>query len=86
MTDKELRRLSRSQLLEMLITQTQENQRLRQQLEQAQQALSDRQIHLACAGSIAEAALRLNDVFEAADKAAQQYLASVKALAEEQQP
>ncbi len=67
MTDKELRRLSRSQLLEMIITQTQENQKLSQQLEQAQQALSDRQILLAFAGSIAVAAVRLNDVFVAAD-------------------
>ena len=35
MTDKELRRLSRSELLEMLIIETKENARLRSELEQA---------------------------------------------------
>ena len=33
MTDKELRRLSRSELLEMLISQMQENEKLKQSLE-----------------------------------------------------
>ena len=35
------------------------------------------------AGSLAEAALKLNDVFEAADRAAQQYLENVRRMAEE---
>lgn len=81
MTDKELRRLSRRELLEMLISQIEENQRLKQELHQAQETLNNRQITMECAGSIAEAALRLNGVFEAADRAAQQYLESVRAMA-----
>ena len=36
MTDKELRRLSRSDLLEMLIAQTEENSQLKIRLEQAE--------------------------------------------------
>ena len=36
MTDKELRRLSRSELLEMLIAQTEENSQLKIRLEQAE--------------------------------------------------
>lgn len=82
MTDKELRRLSRSELLEMLIAQTEENQRLQQELSQAREALNNRRIIIESAGSMAEAALRLSGIFEAADQAAQQYLESVRAMAE----
>lgn len=81
MTDKELRRLSRRELLEMLLAETKENQRLRTQLEQAQAELDSRRILLEQSGSMAEAALRLNGVFEAADRAAQQYLDSIRAMA-----
>lgn len=83
MTDKELRRLSRSELLEMLIIQTKENERLRSELERAQAELADRRILLGNCGSMAEAALRLNRVFEAVDKAALQYLQNIQRLAEE---
>ncbi len=86
MTDKELKRLNRSELLEMLIAQIEENQKLKRHLAQAQEALQNRQISLESAGSIAEAALRLNGVFEAADRAAQQYLDSVRAMAEGPKP
>lgn len=89
MTDKELRRLSRLQLLEMLVAQGEENQRLKGELASVQAALADRKLVLDQAGSIAEAALRLNGVFEAADAAARQYLENVRRLAqapEEQDP
>ena len=56
MTDKELRRLSRSELLEMLIAQTEENSQLKIRLEQAEAQLRDRRIEIAKAGSLAEAA------------------------------
>lgn len=77
MTEKELRRLSRRELLEMLLAQTEENQRLKQQLEQARQALADRTITIEKAGTMAEAALQLNGVFEAADKAVRQYVENI---------
>ena len=79
MTDKDLRHLSRAELLDILYEQQKryedslaENQALRQQLE-------DRTLRIASAGSIAEAAIQVNGVFEAAQAAADQYLASVKA-------
>lgn len=83
MTDKDLRRLSRAELLDILYEQRKryedslaENQALRQQLE-------DRTLRIASAGSIAEAAIQVNGVFEAAQAAADQYLASVKAATAE---
>ena len=77
MTSKELKRLSRRELLEMLIEQTKENQRLRNRLEQAEAELKNRELVSLRAGSMAEAAMQLNGVFEAADKAARQYLENV---------
>lgn len=84
MTDKELKRLSRSELLEMLIIQVEENERLKQRLSKAQEKLQERQIMIEQAGSIAQAALELNGVFEAADKAAKQYLENVRRIAEKE--
>ena len=83
MTDKELRRLSRSELLEMMISLTEENEKLKIRLEQAEAQLRDRRILIDKAGSIAEAALQLNNVFEDADKAVQQYLENVRRMTEE---
>lgn len=84
MTDKELRRLSRSELLEMLIRQTQENEKLSQELQQCRAELDERRITAERAGSIAQAALKLNGVFEAAQAAADQYVASVQQMSGDQ--
>ena len=83
MTDKELRRLSRSELLEMLLSLTEENEKLKIRLEQAVDQLRDRSILIDKAGSIAEAALQLNNIFEDADRAVQQYLENVRRMTEE---
>ena len=84
MTDKELRRLSRSELLEMLIAQTEENSQLKIRLEQAEAQLRDRRIEIDKAGSLAEAALSLNGVFQAAEAAAQQYLENIQRISSQQ--
>ena len=78
MTEKELRRLSRAELLEMLLTQTEENRQLKRELKEARDALANRQIAIEESGTMAEAALRLNGVFEAADRAVQQYLENME--------
>ena len=84
MTDKELRRLSRSELLEMLIAQTAEKDQLKTRLEQAEAQLRDRRIAIDKAGSLAEAALSLNGVFQAAEAAAQQYLENIQRISGQQ--
>lgn len=84
MTDKELKRLSRGELLEMLIAQASENEKLKQELEDAQAALQDRSIAIDNAGSIAEASLQLSGVFEAAQNAAEQYLANIQRMNDQQ--
>lgn len=84
MTDKELKRLSRSELLEMLIQQSKELERLRKQLDAAESALQNREIAITNAGSIAEAALQLNGVFTAAQDACQQYMENICHLSQNQ--
>lgn len=83
MTDKELRRLSRAELLEMLLEQMEINEDLNRQLEEAEAALEERRIAIEQAGTLAEAALTLNGVFEAADRAARQYLDNIRCMAQE---
>lgn len=85
MTDKELRHLSRSELLEMLIELIEENDKLKSRLEQAEAQLNDRTISINNAGSIAEAALMLNGIFQSAENAAQQYLENAKRLSTQQE-
>lgn len=80
MTDKELRRLSRSELLALLLEQVEENERLQQENNDLKNQIEDRIIKIQQAGSIAEAALKLNGVFEAAEAAAKQYLDSLREL------
>lgn len=83
MTDRELKKLRRADLLELLLDERRENERLRAELEKARERLDDRAIRLEKAGSIAAAALQLNGVFEAAEAAAVQYLENVRRLVEE---
>lgn len=78
MTEKELRHMSRSELLEMLIAQMEENKSLKAQLKEANAALESRQIEIEKSGSLADAALRLSGVFEAADRAARMYLENLR--------
>lgn len=74
MTEKALKKLSRAELLELLLTQTREVEHLRQKLEKAEALLVDRHIRVLEAGDLAQAVLSVNGVMEAAQAAAQQYL------------
>lgn len=80
MVEKELKKLSRRELLEILIIQTKRVERLEAQLADAQKAIADRSIMVERVGNLAEAALAINGVFEAAQKAAEQYLDNVEII------
>ncbi len=79
MTEKELKKLNRKQLLELLLRQTERVEALETELAETKRQLEDKRITEMKAGSIAQAALQLNGIFEAAQKAADQYLDNVKA-------
>ncbi len=78
MTEKDLRKLSRAELIDMLITAKKTELQLRAQLEEARKMLEDRRLRVENAGSLAEAAMALNGVFEAAQAAAEDYLRTVR--------
>ena len=78
MNGREIRKFSRKELLELIIKQEKENEELRARLDACEQKLADRQIRIESAGTLAEAALALSGVFEAADEAARLYLENIK--------
>ena len=80
MTQQDLKHLSRADLLELLLEQSRENEALRSENEQLREQQSRQEILLDNAGSIAEASLRLNGVFEAAQRACDQYTANIEKL------
>ena len=85
MTDYELKKLKREELLELLVAQGKENESLQAKINEAEKALHDRRIALEKAGSIAEASLQLNGVIQAAESAAAQYLENIQRLSGEQE-
>lgn len=85
MTEKELRKLSRGDLLEMLLEQCRENEKLREHLELANEKLAKRELAIDNAGSLAEASLQLSGIFEAAQKACEQYTENIKLLNDRQE-
>lgn len=72
-----LKKLSRTELLELLLEQTKELEATQARVSELEKALADRKIEMEQAGNIAEAALQLNKVFEAAQQAADDYVLSV---------
>jgi len=79
MTSKELKRLSRTDLLEMLLELSKENEKLRKGNENLSARLTDRSIAIEKCGSLAEAALQLNGIFQAAEDACAQYTENILA-------
>ncbi len=121
MADRELRKLKRRELLQMLLVQCEETERLQRETDEVKKEFdkmmesyvrlkkkldlkdarlnqkdakiaelqetieemrSSKAIELEEAGSIAEAALKINGVFEAAQRAAEQYLMNIRQLSE----
>ncbi len=85
MKEKDLRRLKRVELLDMLIeqgrlvdAQAEEITALKAQIEELNRKLEERIVSLEKTGSIAEASLRLAEVFEAAEDAAKIYLENLQ--------
>ena len=83
MTDKEFKRLSRAQLIEIIYQLQLENEKINAQKQELESALEDRRIRLSNAGNIADAALEINNCFRSAQDAAEQYLNEIKAIREE---
>lgn len=83
LTEKDLKKLNRYQLLELLIVQTDRADKLQAKLDAAEKQLENQELHISSLGSIAEASLQLNGVFRAAQDAADMYIGAAKKRAEE---
>ena len=79
MAEKELRRMSRPELIEIIYALKSNEESLQKKNAHLEEQLNDRTIQTPEAGSIAEAALQLNDIFSTAQIAADDYLTSIKA-------
>ena len=83
MTEKELQKLTRQDLLELLLASEKENEELRKEVQTLRENAEDKQLMLDKVGSIAEASLLVNGVFTSAQAAADQYVLNVKRICEE---
>ncbi len=94
MTEKQLKKLSRAELLEILIQQINKNDSLEAEIEEAkaryeekiaeyEKRLAQKNIDINESGSLAEASLRLSGIFEDAQQAADVYLENIRRLERE---
>lgn len=81
MTDRELRKLNRAELIEMLLYEKRRVDELESLLDDANARLNERRVRIAEAGTLADACLKLNGVFEAAQAACSQYEENLRAMA-----
>ena len=80
MTDKELQKLKRSELLEIMLGLQNELDWLKKENQELKSKAEAKSIAIEKSGSIAQAALEMNGVFTAAQKAADVYLDNVKRM------
>ena len=78
MTDKEFKRLSRSQLIDIIYQLQLKQEELTADNEKLSKALADKRLRVSKTGNIAEAALEIHHVMQAAQDAAEHYLAEVQ--------
>jgi len=83
MTDKEFKRLSRAQLIDIIYHLQLQIDKLNEEKQELEKEIKDKRIRLSNAGNIAEAALEINNCFRSAQNAAEQYLNEIKAIREE---
>lgn len=84
MTESDLKKLSRADLLELLIAQSEELQATQAKLAAAEAALQKRELTINTAGSIAEASLQLSGIFEAAQESCAHYIENIRLLSQRQ--
>ena len=79
MADKEFKNLSKGELIEIIYQMKKNELRLHSELQTATAELKKKNLKIRDAGSIAEAVVSLNDLFETAQKTADDYLEQIHA-------
>ena len=83
MTDKEFKRLTRAQLIDIIYQLQLQADTLTEKNRELSKALEDKRLRLENAGNIAVAALEINNCFRSAQDAAEQYLHEIKEIRRE---
>lgn len=83
MTDKEFRRLSRSELIDIIYQFQLKQNELTAENERLTKELADKRLRVSEAGNIAEAALEIHNVMQAAQDAAALYLEEIRIMRDE---
>ncbi|MBR4880128.1 MAG: hypothetical protein IKU13_09925 [Clostridia bacterium] len=84
MTDKEFKRLNRSQLIDIIYQLQLKQDELTVENERLSDALNDKRLRIEKAGNIAEAALEMHNVMKAVQEAAEHYLEEMKIRTDEE--
>ena len=83
MTDKEFKRLSRAQLIDIIYQFQLKQDELTAENERLSKALADKRLRISEAGNIAEASLAIHHIMQSAQEAADLYLEEVRILRDE---
>lgn len=83
MTDKEFKRLSRAQLIEIIYRLQLKEEELSAQNQQLKKALAEKRLRMDRVGNLAEAVLEINNVMQAAQDAAAQYIDEIRQMRSE---
>lgn len=83
MTDKEFKKLNRAQLVDIIYQLQLNQEKLTAENQAMRDEVADKRVRLGQAGNIAEAALAVNHVMQAAQNAADLYLAEIRGLLDE---
>ena len=85
MVGKELKKLSRRELVDIIYQMKKNEQQLHEEIESLQEQLQDKRIRLSVAGSIAEAAVSITNVFSSAQRTADLYLQEILSMKQDTQ-
>ena len=80
MVSKELKRLNRRELVDVIYQLKKNEERLQEEIATLQEALQTQRIQLSEAGSIAQAATEITQIFATAQKTADLYLQEIAAM------
>ena len=83
MVSKELKRLSRRELVDIIYQMKKNEQQMQEEISALRAALEDKRIRLSEAGSVAEAAANITQVLSAAQETADLYLREIACMKEQ---
>lgn len=83
MVKKELKKLSRRDLIDIIYQMKKNEQKMEEELASLKEKLEDKRVRLSQAGSVAEVAVSITDVFTEAQAAADFYLHEISCMKED---